>query len=480
MKIEVNKKDLEEALNVASTGLSGTVGEITGHYVFRKSTEEDRVEVLSYNGRIGASSVFECQSVDSEDDEAFTVEGWRLNKWLKACRSDNVKIKSSREKVVVKAGNQGTFQPLDPEAFAFWDDALKDAKLTCTVNASKFRDVLLQSKNFVYEKETQEPKFSVVKAADGVVKASDRNAYSVCTLKGLEKSDFVIHGKDVPTVCHYLQTAGETVELLEDDHVLFIRSRGRDVMSVGRPSVKFPQIPYDMGDEDVWIWDVPTSNLKAAIQQLSAVADKENTKLHFEYSGDLIPKAPALALKPGGDGEGLEGDAKKTYDKALRAYESSLKKQEEFLSDFKMGKVVMSMTSSEGTKDSVDLPCLKFSYDEEFLRSSLLESFKKSKRKDLKELSGKLSKDEMEAKVKEVEKEAEKFAKSEFESKKDLIRNTGFDIDSRHLGKVLSTLSGENVRFHIGVMKKAGYMRILQEKFDTDVETFLTMIAWMR
>jgi len=286
MKIEVAKSDLESALQVVSIGTSGSGTDLTTHFVFR--TKDDQTSVLSYNGRLGASIPFVCNaSTDEGDDapDAFTIESWRLQQWLKAV--DDAALTLELDGGIVSATSpSGTvqFRSLDPSAFPFWDKTLKAAKKTMTIEARRFHAALSHVKSFVSSADTTRPEMAVTEARDGSLWATDTAALTIVTLEEFEKTNLRIHGKDIPSVLSFLLLVGDAkVEVLEHKRSLFIQRDDGGVLSVGRPTTAFLELEDIEDVEDSHWWNIGTKDLDRAIQQLSASAAKEDFKITFNF-----------------------------------------------------------------------------------------------------------------------------------------------------------------------------------------------------
>lgn len=417
MKITVAKSDLEPVLGTASAGLASSSGDITGHLVVRPSGEG--IEVLSYNGRIGASVLCEA-SVDGGDEASpFTIEGWRLKQWISAAGDVNVTITEKDGKVLVKSPkSRGTFRSLDPDNFQFWDEPLEEATLVAKLAAPRLKNALNAAKNFVYSKDTQNPDYAICQARGGTIQSSDRVALSVYMMEDLGEADFRIHGKDVAPVVAYLQAAGdEEVEVLEHENAMFIRRPGGEVLTIGRPNVAFPKIRYDASDSDPFVWTLPKDDLQAAIQQLAATADKSNVTLKFLY-------------------------------------------------DPSKQRVILSMRSVEGTYDQVPVECSDTSEDTKLFESKLREAVAGKFRKKLK---GKPEE--------EIEKVIEEETAKLVADSRETYEKNGFALNYNHLKMVISSCVDDTVKFGITPMGKGGYVRFLH---DRDDDRHLVMLAWVR
>lgn len=418
MKITVAKSDLEPVIATASAGLASSSGDITGHLVIRPAG--DGAEVMSYNGRIGASATLPAKIDSKEEARPFTIEGWRLKQWISAAGDVDLTITEKDGKVTVKSPkSRGTFRSLDPENFSFWDEQLNEATKVATMPASQVKDALNAVKNFVYSKDTQNPEYAVCQARNGTVQSSDRLSMSVYISEALGEAEFRIHGKDIAPVVAFLQSAGdEEVELLEQEHALFIRRPGGEVLVVGRPNTALPKIRYHTSEDNPFTWDLPKDELSAAIQQLVATAEQSNSSLKFLYD-------PA--------------------------------KQ----------RVILSMRSAEGTYDQVPIECKDTAENTELFAGNLREALAGKFRKKLKELS---------------EEDGEKLLADETEKlmneAREIYEKQGFALSYKHLKVVLSNIEGDVVRFGVTPLGKGGFVRFFHTRENDDKH--LVVLAWVR
>ena len=289
MKIEVAKPDLEAALQVASIGAASGSTDLTSHYVFRLR-DDDVVEVLSNNNRLGCSMPISGCQVEKGDNTAFTVESWRLNKWLSAVEEASLtlefvdgSVKATSPKGSVK------FQSLDPEQFPYWDETLTETSKSTPVNAKRLQAALSHVRLFISDKDTTTPKLAVTEIKNESLQATDKGALAVVTLPELKESNLRIHGKDLGQVVSFLGTCGdEPIEVKEHDRCLFLVRPDGGTLSVGRPHHAFPDIQLDKKPDDPHFWVLKTADLQSAINALAASASKEDTRLNFKLDGDEV------------------------------------------------------------------------------------------------------------------------------------------------------------------------------------------------
>ena len=289
MKIEVAKPDLEAALQVVSIGTASTGSDLTTHFVFRRR-EDGVVEVLSNNNRLGCSMPIGGCNVEEDEDDAFTVESWRLNKWISAVEDASLTLEL--EDGTVKATSpKGSvkFQSLDPAQFPYWDETLGDTADGISINAKRLQAALSHVKLFISDKDTTTPKLAVTEILNESIQATDKGALAVVTIGELATSNLRIHGKDLAQVLSFLNSCGDdAVEVKEHERCLFLVRQDGGILSVGRPHHAFPDIQLDKKPGDPHWWSVQTDGLQSAINGLASSASKEDTRLNFKLDGDMI------------------------------------------------------------------------------------------------------------------------------------------------------------------------------------------------
>jgi DNA polymerase III sliding clamp (beta) subunit (PCNA family) len=300
MKIEVAKRDLEAALQVVSISASSTGSDLTTHFVFR--TKDDLVEVLSNNGRLGASAPFIAKA---EGEGAFTVESWRLNKWIAAVE-DAALVLEAKDGSVTATSPKGSvkFQSLDPSSFPYWDDSFDGAEEGVKLSAKRLGSALSHAKLFISDKDTTSPKLAVTEMLENNLQSTDKGALALVTLRKksgededgkatyepeMVGSNLRIHGKDLAQVLSFLSTCGdEAVQLREGDRALFLEREDGSVFNVGRPRHAFPELDMDESPDDPHWWQLKTSDLKGSIGALAAAAAREDRRMTFNFADGMV------------------------------------------------------------------------------------------------------------------------------------------------------------------------------------------------
>lgn len=291
MKIEVAKPDLSAAIQVANIGALSSGTDLTSHFVFR-CREDNQIEILSNNSRIGVSIPIAGCKVTRETDspDAFTVEAWRLSKWIAAVENAVLTL-DFKDGVVSAKSTRGQvkFQSKDPSAFAFWDETFSKSSTGFQIKAKRFHAALSHVRLFISDKDTTTPKLASTEILNESLQATDKGALAVVTIEELKKCTLRIHGKDLGQVLAFLSACGdEVVELREDERCLFIVRPDGGVMSVGRPLHAFPDINLDKKPDDPYWWILKVDDLQSAINALAAAAAKEDHCLNFSFEGGMV------------------------------------------------------------------------------------------------------------------------------------------------------------------------------------------------
>ncbi len=313
MKIEVAKSDLEVALSVASIAAASGGTDLTSHYLFR--LVGGKAEVLSCDGRVFARSPL-VATVDGDDGSAFTVEAWRMDKWVAAIPDGVVTLSADGTgDVQAQAGRSKTrLRSLDPAKFPYWDNILKLAKSVGTISPKSLSHALGLTKGFVSSEDTAKPELCQVEAIKGVLWATDRRALSAAEITALPELGIRIPGKEVPSVISFLNdkhTQENDVTILEAERsfeegggafAVFERADG-SYLGVNRPTSKFPTLNMDkdaVGDAQL---DLDRAEFESAIAVLSAGAPKGHEAITFSYDDKTSTVSLSMPCEAGGTDE---------------------------------------------------------------------------------------------------------------------------------------------------------------------------------
>ena len=310
MKIEVAKKDLEAALAVASVAVESGVADLSSHYLFR--FKDGQPEVLSYGMRLFSRAPFTAV-VDAEDGEAFTVEAWRLDKWmagvgdgaltLTADGSGDVHAKGPRSRV--------RFRSLDPSKFPYWDETLAEAEVIGSTSARTISNALNLARWFVSADDTAKPELCQIEAVEGVIWATDRRALSSVEIPSLPQLGIRVPGKAVASVLKYLgdkETQEGDLEVLqaersfEDGGGAFAIFKRVDsaYLGVTRPTSQFPKLNVDRDAKNDAVLAVDVEELNAGVSVLLASAPKGHEAVTFSYDADSDKVSISMPCEAGG------------------------------------------------------------------------------------------------------------------------------------------------------------------------------------
>ena len=305
MKVDISKSDLLKALAVTNNTVASGGADISCHFVFRY-TDDDKLEILSYSGRL-FSSAFCNGAVVSDVDEhkAFSIEAKRLNLWLSAV--GDCALTFTFDGAVTKAkspmGSQ-TFRSLDPSAFPYWDDVVGDATLTATVSANFMKQALSHLKKFISTDDTKRPSFCVTEARDGILMAATQGCLSAVGIKDFaEENKLRANGKNVNAIVSYLGIFDDgDIEIHEHDNFVLYKATDGSLLGESRDNHSFPNVQLKLDDPADHQWLVDVADLKNAMIFLKAGAPHEDNKLKFKYCDDkTIQIGMSIAGPSGGD-----------------------------------------------------------------------------------------------------------------------------------------------------------------------------------
>jgi len=302
MKIEVAKIDLEAALAV-STLTVGSGTDLSSHYLFRKTGSG--VEILSYDMRTFSGIPLKCVS---EGEDAFTVEAWRLDKWLSGVADGLLTITSDANGEVTAKGTKGRIRlrSLDPTKFPYWDRLYSDAKVDGTIVPSTLNRAINVSKCFVSTDDTQKPEICQIEAINGTLWSTDRRALSHVRV-AMPELNMRIPGKDIPTLTKFLSlkdTLNGDVTLLTSERsandgggaCAFIRRVDGGYIGISRPNAPFPKLDVNPDNDDESSFVLDLVDFKAAVSVLSASAPKNHETIRLRYlDGRVIASMPSDA-----------------------------------------------------------------------------------------------------------------------------------------------------------------------------------------
>lgn len=295
MKIEVAKPDLENALNAVRVAL-GSETDLSSHYLFR--VKDGKVQVNTYGMRVFAGAPLVCTLSEAKEGDAFTVEAWRLDQWLKGVAEGVLTLAYEGTGEVTaksKAGRVATrLRSLDPAKWPHNDAMLLLAKDVGTSPTSVLVEAISITRHFVSKDDTNKPEMCVIEVLDGRLMATDRRAFIVATVPSLPTLNLRLLGKDIPALLKFLtakdasevtiKTAERPVSSGGGANATFWRPDGT-YFGMTRPSVdKFPVISPDYTAEHPFSLSVDVEEFKSALAVLEAGAPKQYETVTFKYA----------------------------------------------------------------------------------------------------------------------------------------------------------------------------------------------------
>jgi len=335
MKLTIAKADLMEALKVVSACKATTGSDLSAHYLFNVfppagDVKDVRVELAAYSGQTFASSPISGVKVEGDDANAFTIEGWRLEKWLGALPDDGQALvftyTPSESKTVEARATKGAqqFDSLDPTKFPSWDEVVGKSTVTGTLPASLLYSILDYAKDFVGDDETKHAEQTVVECRKGKYTLPKKNpddkdekpveidvgiVYAMDGMHAVQiKSPLLkdctmrIHGKDLKGILAFLATLKNgMVDLLEDlpadggepttlflrPHPDAVRSLHLSVYGENRFTTPFPELGSP-GPADHYSWSFPKEDALAALPFLEAGAAEKDKKVRLAQHDDVV------------------------------------------------------------------------------------------------------------------------------------------------------------------------------------------------
>ena len=297
MKIQVAKQDLEDALDVVSPCLSGTGSDLSAHFLFRRNPEDrEKIQVMTYTTRISALCPVTATAEESDFD-AFTVEGWRLKKWLS--KLPDAALEFEFDGAVVEAVCPGKgkqkFQSLDPSNFPWWDEQLEGATIIAQMSAERLGQAIDYARNFASEDESRQPELCVCEVKDGVLASTNKQTATLVKVAALGSSSMRVHVKDAGAILSFLKTIKGDVEVLEHEKCLFLRRTDGAVFEEARFAANFPAFNEPPTKDPHW-WLLDTEELRNAIPFLESGANREDNRLRFTRPGDPDDKERPVVL----------------------------------------------------------------------------------------------------------------------------------------------------------------------------------------
>lgn len=305
MRVVISKSDLEKALQVTNNTVASGAVDISTHFLFRH-TEEDKLEILSYSGRLFSSAFCIGATVaDTEEFSSFTIEAKRLNLWLSAVGDSALTFTFDGKVTKAKSpmGSQ-TFRSLDPSAFPFWDDVVGNATETAVVPANFMKTALAHLKKFVSSDDTKRPSFCVTEARDGLILAASQGLLSAVGIQDFATENKLrANGKNVGAIVSYLNIFEDgNISICEHDNFVLYKASDGSMLGESRDNHSFPNVALKLDDPTDHQWLIDVADLKNAMIFLKSGAPHEDNRLKFKYQdGNTIKVGMSVAGPDGGD-----------------------------------------------------------------------------------------------------------------------------------------------------------------------------------
>jgi hypothetical protein len=298
MKIEVAKSDLESALEVPRISVGSGDG-INSHYLFR--VKDGEVEILTYDTSVFGFSRLKGAKVAADDGESFTVDAWRLDKWLGAVRTEKpLTLSSSGDGVVSIKGGRSKLRlrSLDPKKWRYWDGLYAEAEGVGKIAPGSLARALTCSRWFVGGDDTGKPELCQVEAVEGVLWATDRRALTSVELPRLPELSIRVPGTDVSRLVKFLEqkrTQEElSVEIRQAERAFedgggacaFFHRPDGSYLGVMRPTSNFPTLNVDRDAEDQANLKLNREEFNNGLEVLLSGAPKGHSSVSFSYDGD--------------------------------------------------------------------------------------------------------------------------------------------------------------------------------------------------
>ena len=295
MNIEVAKNDLEAALKVVSTTV-GSGADLSSHYLFR--IHEGQPEVLSYNMRVFSRSGFTANT-EGDDGAAFTVEAWRLDKWITSVGDGVLTLSCEEGGEVIAKGPRSKIKlrSLDASRFPYWDGLLANAASMGEVAPAVLHRALSLSKNFVSSDDTNRPNICQIEANEGTLMATNRQVVSSILVRDLNNLSLRLKAKDIPTVLKFLSdktTQDSDVELLEarreeggGEAALLVTRPDGSYIGVSRSTLAMPRLPIEVEETDMRL-NLDVTEFFGAIAVLLASAPKGHETVKFASTDSAL------------------------------------------------------------------------------------------------------------------------------------------------------------------------------------------------
>ena len=306
MKFQVAMTDLQAALHVVKPAKATDSSDMMGHYLFRKSLTDGRMEVLTHEQYTQAMTSF---IADIEgDEESFTIGGKALEIWLGsiAMGSPNTTVvfeySAEDKQTEVYPSDRPTrrhpFSSLDPQTYPSYEGKLSRAEVTGTVRIGRLLEALVSTKGFISGDEQLGPDTMIAELRDGRLKATTLKTLAVVKMPGLEDVSLRFHvTQHVPPVISYLSAlpADADIEILEAEEkkgvsagMYFLQAGDGTIFCWNKWTRAFPPLAEPTTEDDIW-WEVEPKELGTAVAAVLSAGQKEKLLVRISRPDDTGP-----------------------------------------------------------------------------------------------------------------------------------------------------------------------------------------------
>jgi len=301
MKIQVAQQDLETAISTVRFAV-GKDADLSSHYLFRLSGGV--LKVNSFSRQTFASAPIISKVDNAEDGDAFTVEAWRLEKWVAAVGEGLLTLEYEGNGDVRCKGPHSRIRlrSLDPTKWPTNDNLMASAEEMGTIDGAALNRALALCKFFMSDEDTTKPEIAQVESRAGVLWASDRRSILKIDLP-LTGLDIRIPSSDVNTVSRFLG-GKDSITIKNSDRDLSVGGGGSTTFwksdgsyfGVSRPVLEFPDLKIPSDQNPPVQLTLDREEFAVALSVLLAGAPKGHSDVTFSYnSGQVYASMPCEA-----------------------------------------------------------------------------------------------------------------------------------------------------------------------------------------
>lgn len=300
MELKVAPDYLLSALRIANLCV-GNKGGISAHFLFR--VRDGSAEILSKSTRTFSVCPVTCTTeVEEDEDPRFTVEAWRLIKWVNTINSGNNAITLSHKdgEVTAKCGRSKVkFRSLDPNGFRGWDSLYQQAEDCCEVDPPVFSRAIAAGRIMVSQEDTLKPENCQLVAWGESLAATDQKGVVNVSLpyeglnlrvpfKDISTIQKFIEDKDTVENPVYIKEAKRAKEDGGSEFDFFVRPDGTYI-GVARLALLPAKVLTPGKDQKCHAYiNLHSEEFQTGLAVLTASAPKGHHTAHFSISGESV------------------------------------------------------------------------------------------------------------------------------------------------------------------------------------------------